>query len=724
MPGEIQYDPARSIWALMTDRATYALGVTPEGFVRHLWWGGRIGSLADLPDPRVPAGRSSQEGGLAAAHEEYPVWGGLRLRETALQATRTDGTRELDARFVAATIAEQSGRPSLTVQLRDAATALVIELSYQLDGARDIITRGVRITNRGDLPVTLERALTAVLYLPRSTAPRTLTTLAGSWAAEAQIQRQPVVPGIIALDARHGLAGHASVPWCAISAREWHQATPPDVGEHGEVYFATLAWSGNWLLRCATTVDGDTSLALGLNDHDFAWTLAGGDTFDLPEVVLGFADDGFDGMRQRIQSHIRAHILPRVAVDAPLPPRPILYNSWEATYFAVDEPGQMRLAEHAAALGIELFVVDDGWFKGRSLDNAGLGDWTPDPAKFPRGLTPLIDHVHHLGMRFGLWVEPEMVNPDSDLYRAHADWVYHFPDRPRSESRNQLVLNLARDDVRDHLLRVLDDLLSRSAIDFIKWDMNRPFSEVGWPAHPELAREIWVRHARAVYSLLDALRARHPRVNFESCASGGGRADLGMLRRTDEVWASDNTRPDARLTIQEGWSFFLPARVVASWVTDAPGWMRRHEYPLAFRFHVAMLGTLGIGGNLLEWDEDEMAAARHWIARYRDLRPVIQDGRQYWLASWQHGWAAVQYLAEIDAQERIALFVFRRDNPFDFALPPVRLRGLDPAATYVVTGEGAPPTRYTGAWLMAHGIDVSLSDGPYASQLIELIRRS
>src|SRR6202050_3123419 len=307
--------------------------------------------------------------------------------------------------------------------------------------------------------------------------------------------------------------------------------------------------------------------------------------------------------------------------------RPVLYNSWEATGFAVSEDGQARLAELAAQIGVECFVVDDGWFAGRNNDRAGLGDWTPDPMKFPRGLTPLIERVKALGMGVGLWVEPEMVNPDSDLYRAHPDWVYHFANRARTQRRNQLVLNLARPDVADWVFRTLDGLLSANDIGFVKWDMNRPFAEPGWPEQAGRNPErIWTEHVRNLYAILDGLRAAHPGTDFESCSGGGGRVDLGILGRVQQVWTSDNTDAWDRVAIQEGFTQVYPAQVMAAWVTDSPNFLTGRRLPLSFRFHVATAGALGIGGDLLRWDPAELAEAARLVAVYKEIRPVIPAG--------------------------------------------------------------------------------------------------
>ena len=405
-------------------------------------------------------------------------------------------------------------------------------------------------------------------------------------------------------------------------------------------------------------------------------------------------------------------------------PRPVLYNSWYATTFDVDEAGQKALADKAARLGVELFVMDDGWFGERHHDRAGLGDWTVNRDKFPRGLGPLIDHVHSLGMEFGLWVEPEMVNPDSDLYRAHPDWVIHFPGRPRTEGRNQLVLNLARDDVQAHLLEVLDRLLDENDIDFIKWDMNRHLSEPGWPDQPvEEQKEIWYRYVRGVYRLFNDLRARHEDLEIEACSGGGGRVDLGILHWVDQVWTSDNTEAFDRLFIQEGFTFAYPPKVMVNWVIDVPDHNGRST-PLEYRFLVAMTGALGIGPDLTKWTEEDLDFATRMIFIYKQIREIVQHGDLYRLFSPREGdFAASQYVSADG--DRAVLFAFRHAQQFDEPVPTVRLRGLDPAGLYRVLclDESLPgkPVVLGGDTLMNRGLDLRLV-GDYDATAVVLER--
>jgi alpha-galactosidase len=362
-------------------------------------------------------------------------------------------------------------------------------------------------------------------------------------------------------------------------------------------------------------------------------------------------------------------------------------------------------------------VVDDGWFDARNHDYAGLGDWTVDPKKFPHGLNPLITCVNVLGMRFGLWIEPEMVNPDSKLYRAHPDWVYHFRQRSRTEWRNQLVLNLAREDVRDWIYTTLDTLLSEHNIEFVKWDMNRHVSEPGWPDEANRNPErIWLDHVYHLYQIIDELRRRHPGVEFESCAGGGGRVDLGILSRVEQVWPSDNTDALDRLRIQEGFSYAYTPRVMMCWITDCPNFLTKRTVPLSYRFHVAMSGSLGIGGDISRWTSSDLEEARSFIATYKQVRSTIQNGLLYRLRSPRTGRvAAAQYVAR-DGNEVVVL-VWGHSQQFGETQVSLMLHGLKGDEQYADTMSGAI---YSGAYLMHHGLPVNLV-GDFDSHMLHLV---
>ncbi|MFC4455446.1 alpha-galactosidase [Deinococcus sonorensis] len=682
-------------WVLTTHRTAYTLGLDPDGRVVHTYWGPRLPRAEDYPRPQPVLEWASFNPPAHLVPEEYPAHGGARYNWPGLKVTLPGGTRELELRYVRA----EQERAELRLHLQDAAYPLEVTLHYRAHEAVDLIERWVTVRNAGSGTVQLDTVMSAQWHVPPHRDYR-LSHLSGRWFDEFRLHREPLTQGVKVLESRRLTTSHHHNPWFALDDGHAQE-------DAGEVWFGVLAWSGNWKLAAEVTDFGTTRLSLGLNDWDFVWQLDAGEQFVTPPSLAGYTAHGFGAASRALHDHIRAEVVPN-----PQHTRKVLYNSWEATFFNVDEPSQAQLAERAAALGVELFVMDDGWFHGRTSDNAGLGDWWPDTTKFPNGLTPLIERVKALGMDFGLWIEPEMVNPDSELYRAHPEWVIHFPERQRTEARNQLILNLAMPEVQTYLLETLDRLLSEHDIRFIKWDMNRNVSEAGWPDAPRDQRELWVRYVEGLYGLWGTLKGRHPQVVWQSCSGGGGRADLGILRLADQVWVSDNTHAAARLSIQDGYSQVFPASTMEAWVTDAD----RGRLPLEFRFHVSMLGSLGLGGHLLHWSEQEREQATLLVALYKEVRHVIQFGDQYRLRSAQHApFSAVQYVSK-DRSEGV-LFAFRTHMARPTILPPLYLRGLDADALYEVEGEPEP---LSGAAWMHAGVNVQLND--FESQ-VRRIRR-
>jgi alpha-galactosidase len=508
------------------------------------------------------------------------------------------------------------------------------------------------------------------------------------------MQKEPFVHGVIQRESRRMTTSHGGVPYFAVERGAPGLAASE---ESGALWFGSLDWSGNWKLIAERTRDGRGIVHLGINDHDFVYDLRPSEEFAAPAVFFGYTEGGFGAMSRAFHDFIRTAHSPRHNYVPP-----VVYNSWYATLFDVTVEGQSAIADKAAAMGVELFVIDDGWFHRRNHDRAGLGDWGPDEVKFPKGLTPLADLVHGKGMKFGVWIEPEMVNPDSDLYRAHADWIIHFPGRERTLGRNQSMLNIGRTDVQDHLIGVFDKLLSENAIDFIKWDMNRNVSEPGWPAHDRDQREIWVRYVEGLYRVWGELRRRHPNVIWENCSGGGGRVDLGMMAITEQSWTSDNTLPPARIEIQEGYSQLFPANTMAAWVTDE----HKDAFSLDLRFHVSMAGALGVGGNLLQWTDAELETARQHVAAYKDIRLLVAGGDLYRLASpREDAFSSLMYVAK-DKSEAV-LFAYRLLPSRPLRNPIVRPAGLDPEALYTVESD---PRVLTGKAWAEVGLRVEIGD--------------
>ncbi|WP_043671424.1 alpha-galactosidase [Streptomyces xylophagus] len=666
-------------WVLSGPTSSYAVHLTEDDELLHLHWGPVI-ALADaeeLAARPLPSG-SSFESPLDG-REEYPVEGGPRFARPAL-SVRTPERRGTEWTF------ERYDTEGDELRLRFRDTGLAITLHYRTRG--DVVERWTTLDNDGPEALELLRADSAVWTLPEREGWR-LSQLHGRWAAESRLVRSDLTYGEKVIGSRRGHTGHQHLPWVALDL----DATE----ERGEVYGCALGWSGSWRIAVAQLPDARVQISGGAGyDDSGLLLLAAGESFTTPVFAGLWSDAGFGGASRTWHTYQRTYVIPDADQD-----RPVLYNSWEATQFDISEEQQGVLARRAAAAGVELFVVDDGWFGKRTSDRAGLGDWTPNPDRFPGGLKPLADYVHALGMQFGIWVEPEMVNPDSDLYRAHPDWVQFQPGRKRTEFRNQLVLNLAREDVQEYLWERLDTLLTSAPIDYVKWDFNRCFTDAGWPgeAYPQ---RLWVDHVRALYGLLDRLRAAHPGVAFESCSGGGGRIDLGIMSRTDQVWTSDNTDPLDRLAIQHGFSQIHPARVMAAWVTDSPNTQLNDRVSsLRFRFVSAMAGVLGVGGDLSEWTEEELAEARQWVDLYKEIRPLVQHGDLHRLRPPTGGLSAVQY---VRGDETVVLALLQAQH-YGEPLPALRLRGLEPTASYecLETGEV-----HRGAVLLHHGLRTGL----------------
>ncbi|MFF4250061.1 alpha-galactosidase [Streptomyces sp. NPDC001663] len=665
-------------WLLSGPASGYAVHLTEDDELLHLHWGPRI-TLADAealavrPLPDYWPFESTLDG-----REEYPVEGGPRFVRPAL-SVRTDERRGTEWRFET----YEGEGDHLRLRFRDG--GLAITLHYRM--RQDVVERWVTLDNDGPA-LELLRADPATWTLPDREGWR-LSQLHGRWAAESRLTASPLTYGEKVIGSRRGHTGHQHLPWVALDT----DATE----ERGEVYGCALGWSGSWRIAVAQLPDARVQITGGAGyDDSGLLRLEAGESYTSPVFAGLWSDGGFGGASRAWHAYQRAYVIPDADRD-----RPVLFNSWEATEFDISEEQQGTLARRAAAIGVELFVVDDGWFGKRVSDRAGLGDWTPNPDRFPNGLKPLADYVHALGMQFGIWVEPEMINPDSDLYRAHPDWVQFQPGRKRTEFRNQLVLNLAREDVQEYLWERLDALLSSAPIDYVKWDFNRCFTDAGWPDEPYPQR-LWVDHVHALYALLDRLRAAHPDVAFESCSGGGGRIDLGIMSRTDQVWTSDNTDPLDRLAIQHGFSQIHPARVMAAWVTDSPNTqLNGRVSSLRFRFVSAMAGVLGVGGDLTQWTEEELAEAQEWVTLYKGIRPLVQHGDLYRLRPPTGGLSAVQYVRGDEA----VVLAWLQAQSYGEPVPALRLRGLDPAASYecLETGEV-----HGGAVLLHHGLRTGL----------------
>ncbi len=700
VPATVHFDAATRVFRIDTANTTYVLGINEHQQLQSLYWGKRLGTSDSFPPAKAMPEAASFDLPITTTPHEFVGWGGGLFVEPDLKITFPDGNRDLALKYVS----HQIDSNKLSIVMKDVSREVYVTLQYQADAETGILRRSAEIENRTDAPFTIEQAAAATWNLPRGTDYR-LRYLSGRWGAEWSVQQQPIHPGKTVLESRRGSTGAQNNPWFAID----HAGSNDQ--ETGGVWFGALAWSGSWQISVEQDQLQQVRVTGGFNSFDFGYRLQKGERLQTPYFYGGYSSHGIGGASRLLHRFEIDTLLPH----APTPKlRPVLYNSWEATEFRVDEAGQMALAEKAASIGVERFVMDDGWFGQRKDDHAGLGDWYVNQQKFPHGLKPLIDKVHSLNMDFGLWVEPEMVNPDSDLYRQHPDWVLNFTDRPRTEGRNQLVLNLARPDVRAYVYSFLDKILNENDIAFLKWDYNRNWSEPGWPAvAPEDQKKVYVDFTRNLYSILAELRAKHPNVEIEDCSGGSGRVDLGILGLTDEVWTSDNTDAYDRLLIQNGFTYAYTPGVMMAWVTDSPTWVNQRPLSLEYRFLSSMQGSLGIGANLNKWTPEDFATAKNMVTQYKSIRETVQRGSLYRLITPENNSEqSVTESVSRDGKQSVT-FAFLHSSREGYPFPRIYLRGLDADATYrlsTLDGKLAAdtPTSASGAYWMNRGVDVQL----------------
>ncbi len=678
-----------NIFVLETEHSHYVFGIDKAGYNHHIHWGKKCDTadyfINDTGD------ENSNNTKLDEYKQELTPFGQTMYRDCDIKAQFQDNCREINLQYDGF----EKTSDTLSLKFSDKYYPLALTLHYQLFEDGDIIKRWTTVQNTGDSRMDFEKISSAQFTLP-SVKPYTFQNTNGAWGGEHLLTNVELEAGYAVYEARKGASNHNNSPYFIA-----YQNADEKIGD---VYFASLAYSGNFKVSCSRDLYGITRIVMGMNDFDFSHTLNGGEQLNTPPVYCGYVQ-GFGEMTRQMNTFALKHLLPKTFSGKPLP---VLYNSWEATEFAVNAKQQIALAERAAEIGVELFVMDDGWFGQRKDDHAGLGDWYVNREKFPNGLDELIDKVNELGMDFGIWVEPEMVNADSDLFRTHPDWAYHYPHREACELRNQLVLNMTREDVQAYVFSVLDELLSNHNIKYVKWDMNRPFSETGAEnlQNPKMYSYL---HTMAVYNIVDKLKAKHPETAFETCASGGGRCDLGALSHFDQAWTSDNTDGIDRMTIQKGYSLLRPTKTMRAWVTDIQGINK--PCSLNFRFAVAMQGSLGLGGNLSKYTKEDLEICKKNIALYKKIRNVVQFGDLYRLLDIEKDEVLLNQYVSPDKSEGVA-FLLANGTRFYKKRMPVCFDGLDEEKRYKLTVQGKTYEK-SGAFLMYVGIPLSIRGVDY-----------
>ncbi len=694
----IIYDAEGKTLTLHTKNTTYQMQIGAMGHLLHLYYGRRVDALnmdyCIIPSdhgfsPNPYEARDRRQFSLDTLPQEYPGANSGDFRVPALDLIGDNGAVGTDLRYLRheiragkyalnglpAAFAEAGEAETLSVTLGDAATGLEVELLYGVFEDADMLTRAAIIRNCGASAVTLNRVASLCLDIPFGAWE--LLHLHGRHCMERNAERARLMRGIQTVSSRRGASSHHHNPFVAL-------VEPAATETAGECVGILPLYSGNHCTDVEVDQTDAARAVCGINPETFSWYLKPGDSFVSPEAALCWTDGGLGDMSLRLHRFIRRHIIRSPWKDRR---RPVLINSWEAMLFDFDFDRLMAFARQAAALGVEMLVLDDGWFGARDSDLMGLGDWTPNPAKLPGGLKPLSDAVHALGMKFGLWIEPEMVNELSALYAEHPDWALTVPGRNPAFGRSQLVLDMGRREVVEHLFGVFSALLRDDGIDYIKWDMNRNMTDVYSRAlPPERQREASHRYMLGVYELLDRLTRAFPEVLFEGCAGGGGRFDAGMLYYTPQIWCSDDTDAIERIAIQLGTSVAYPVSAMGAHVSLCPNQQTGRSVPFGVRGIVAMSGTFGYELDPAQLSEAERMQIRDQIDRFRRWYDVIQSGDCHRLTGLDgHGDCAAWEFVLPD-KSRALLNVVTTHTRANHPGAHVRLRGLDPQAMYMIDG--------------------------------------
>ncbi len=681
---------AYPVFVLDTDNTTYLFAVTPSRHLEHLYYGGKIRIDKAEDCAHIRERHEFELGNCISYDKKFPQVmledmclemsgaGHGDIREPFVSLVYPDGSRSVDFLYEKSTLSNQkeplqtlpcayteNGKTEhLTVELRDG--ALVMELHYTVYPACDVITRSAVLLNEGD-KVQVERLMSMQLDMPFGGA--AVTSFHGAWGREMNRHTAALPVGKLVLESRTGCSSNRVNPFFMVHSPDANEAS-------GSVYGFNLIYSGNHYAAAEVNAYGKTRIVSGIQPEGFRWLLEKDGRFETPEAVMTYSENGFTGQSQNMHRFVRDHIVRGVWRDRP---RPVLLNSWEACYFNINEKSLVSMARSAKDLGVELLVMDDGWFGERDNDRCSLGDWTPSVKKLPGGLRSLAEKVIAEGLQFGIWVEPEMVNTDSRLYRKHPDWAMAIPGKRHSEGRTQRVLDLANPEVQDFLIQKMSEVFSSAPVSYVKWDMNRIFSDVYSPYLPaERQGETAHRYIMGLHRVADTLAKSFPDILFEGCASGGNRFDLGMLCWFPQIWGSDNTDAICRAHIQEGYSYGYPQSCVGAHVSASPNHQTLRRTPLATRFAVAAFGALGYECDVRDLPSPEKQAIREQIALYKKWREVLQFGDFYRITEGNlHRWTCVS-----PDKSRAVVLLLQELTEANVQAHRLQLRGLDPDKTY------------------------------------------
>lgn len=715
----ISYNETEKVFHLQTKNTSYIMNIWRGKYLAHVYWGRRI-KTPDMENALIsrfigfsPA-TDNEDYTLDFICQEYPTGCGTDYRMPAISALYDDGSRTVELQYDSHNISK--GKPrleglpatyvesdteadTLEITLKDKVKGLTVVLMYTAYSELDVITRSVRVINDSSADIILEKVMSASVDF--ETADYDLIALHGGWGKERHIERTPLRHGVQSIESRRGASSHQLNPFFVMASKGANE-------EYGEVYGFNLVYSGNFNGGVEVDQIEKSRAWLGINDYDFLWKLEAGEAFQTPEAVMVYSGKGLGEMSRTFHRLYRKRLVRGKYRDEV---RPILANNWEATYFDFNEEKIIGLAKEAKSLGIELLVLDDGWFGKRNSDNSSLGDWYVNKEKLPNGIAGLAKQVNEIGIKFGLWFEPEMVSPDSDLYRKHPDWCIHVPNRVRTECRNQLTLDLSRKEVCDYIVETMNSILKEANISYVKWDMNRHMSEFGSAGLPaDRQNEMPHRYMLGLYDVMERIVTANPEVLFESCSGGGGRFDPGMLYYMPQVWTSDDTDAVERLYIQYGTSLAYPISAMGSHVSAVPNHQAGRVTSLKMRGDVAMSGNFGYELDLMKFTDEEREEVKKQVEQYKELRTFIQHGDMYRLKSpfgangeKSGNDTAWMFISE-DGKDIFAAY-FRILCKVNGGIYRMKLAGLEADAVYEIVGEDK---RYSGDELMNIGLVVDM----------------
>lgn len=709
----IKFIDTKKMFVIETFDSTYAFAEIDGGLL-SAYWGDKLDNPTDIPVPYTGIGRilGDQYFNNKQYNTEYNGWSGKFYSEPTLKVTFADGVRDLDLKYQSYKISQDNNQ--LNIVMKDVYYDFSVELIYKIYDGLNIIDRNCIITNNTGETVRLLSIGTASVNFPKRDKSYRLTSLGGGWMHEYDVTRTPITKAKTVLESRAGVSTTVNYPYFAIDEGKAEE-------NDGSVWFGSLQWSGNWKISVEQDMLFRTRVTAGLNDFDFNYPLKNGETFETPIITLGYSNMGFSGASRQLHDYIRSYHYAGYWSDKALP---ILYNAWGAFEFDINEEKLMALAELAADVGVEMFLVDDGWFSTRRNDKGGLGDWYPDLERFPNGLRPLSDKVKSLGMLFGLWVEPEMINLDTNLYKEHPDWLLGFPTRQNEPGRNQYFLNLAKTEVRDFIIETVDNIIEEYGVDYLKWDMNRLMSQPGWADAPEGEQQmLWVKYVENLHYIFKHIAEKYPKVIFENCASGSLRNNLALTKWCPRANRSDNQDAVDMLYLHEGFTYVnLPSAAGGGCHISKSGYgINNRECPMEFKAHAGMMGSLAICLDLRKLNESELEELKKLLAYHKTIRDVVQLGDLYRLVSIrEEDYMAFEYVSK-DKSEAV-VFIFGPSRAFRENYPDLKLYGLYKDKTYIVDcDDEANSYEMTGDTLMKLGIPGGLHTvGTLKSKIIHI----